>query len=165
MNVSNYYKNSVCANELLKADEALDFDSGITHNCTLINNKPQKLSGKRSRTEFVSEDMSSFFKAVIKEYDHAQIVPILKMYLDTNFNILISKVIQYSPETDLDALLQHVCIFRNILSDIDREIYKENFATVYKILGETLFHQLLVSKEIILNFNRVASRIVSHFEN
>ena len=161
--INNYYESSFTANEILKADKKLDELSGIYEMSTsqALINCSQK-SKKRSRSDYNAENVSNFFVAVIKEFDHAQIVPILKIYLSKRFNLLISKVIELAPDVNLDKILQNVIIFRDILNEIDRQIYKENFGKVYKYLSENLFHHLLVSKEMILNFNRIAPRIINH---
>ncbi len=161
MELQNYYNYRV-AEELIKADQNIDLVAGIgTHEQEKTN---FNISRKRSRNEFLSDDRLKFFSIVVKEWDHAALFPAFKTYLDTKFNTLLAKVISIDKLTDYTALLQNVSKFRNIMECADKHFYKEEYQHVYSLLSETMFHHLLVTKDMIFSFSKCASRVLAHFE-
>ncbi len=151
MNFETYYKNSQFVHNMLLADRVLDLETMGESTSGLIGPPPgTPTRRKRSRAEGEQEGHINAFKDLLYEWDHANLFPTFKAFVDQRFYVQLALNDHRDGFSDVAIATQE---FRKLLAEVDKALYQYDYTTVYNIVVGPMFDFLINYQQLLIFWN------------
>lgn len=140
-----YYKNSPFVYYMLMADKKAD-EKLMGENSELFSVR----SKKRGRGQIEDEGHLSAFLKLVKEWDHANLFPTFKVFVDQRFYMQMALNDHREGFRDVALATQE---FRQILAEADKLLYHMDYPGVYGLVVGKMFDFLVNYQQLIIVWN------------
>lgn len=149
-NFETYYKDSRFVHNMLLADRALDLESMGQSSAGLLGLRDAPTRRKRTRGEGEAESHLDAFKTLLREWDHANLFPTFKVFVDQRFYVQLAINDHREAFKDVAVATQE---FRKLLAEADKALYQYDYTTIYNMVVGPLFDFLLNYQQLIIMWN------------
>lgn len=149
MEFESYYTQSKFVHYMLLADKVMDLES-MKQSAAHLVNPGQTGRRKRSRAEGENESHINAFKNLLKEWDHANLFPTFKVFVDKKFYVQLALNDHREAFRDVALATQE---FRSLLAEADKALWHTDYTQVYNLVVGPMFDFLLNYQQLIIVWN------------